>query len=141
MNPILRGILGALAGLVVAFVVVSAIQVVSFVLYPPPADLDFSNHEAVKAHIATMPNTAFFLVLASWLAGPLAGTFVASLISRQRLVMAIIVGALFCLSSVYNLNAIPHPDWMWLPGVLAGPVGAIVGAAITPRGRARPAAA
>ena len=78
-----RLILGIVAGMVVAFATVFAIDLAGHQIYPLPSDLNMSDPEAVGAFIETMPAGALAVVLIAWFVGALNGGVVAALISRR----------------------------------------------------------
>jgi hypothetical protein len=112
-----RNAAGAIAGLVTAFVLIMLIEKLGHFIYPPPPDLDFSNPEAIRPYMATLPFLALmFLALMfpmlAWITGTFAGSLVACSIATARpMAFAIIVGGLVFAGTVSNLIVIPHPLW------------------------------
>jgi hypothetical protein len=107
---VLRRIGAVVAGLVVAFVLVQAAEMGVHAMYPFPAGMNERDMTQIKAFVATLPTQAFALVLAGWLLGTLAGTFIAAKIGRSR-VPAYIAGALLLCAGVANSILIPQPVW------------------------------
>ena len=125
----IRSIAGVIVGLVVGFAVVMLMDAVSHAVYPPPSGFDFSNPEAVKGLLAKAPVGALLVVSVGWLLAPMAGGFAAAKIAgRSAWVHAGIVGALLFIATIGNLLMIPHPTWLWAPGVLFPPFGTLVAA-------------
>lgn len=142
MQPIARSVFAVVGGILAAGIVVMLIQMVSFVLYPLPEGLDPTNNEAFIAHVRTLPAGAFLIVLASWFIGPMVGAIVAGVMARgSALRHAIPIGLVFLVAAIFNLLAIPHPMWFWAPGLLAGPLGAWMGAGLVTRRQASRAVA
>ena len=54
----LRSILAVLAGILVMGITVAAVQWLGHSLYPPPADIDPTDHDAMIALISQMPKMA-----------------------------------------------------------------------------------
>ena len=120
MKAIGRSALAVLAGMIVAGVLIAAVESVSSAIFPLPPGLDIHDHEAMRQHIDTLPIGAFLMVLAAWAIGSFGGSWVAArLATRARLVHGLIIGALFLLAGVLNMLMIPHPWWMWAGGILA----------------------
>lgn len=114
-----RTILGVMAGIVVAWITITASQLASTALYPPPAGLDLRNPEVLAAFIAAAPPMAMLLVVAGWTLGALFGGWVAARISRRHpTAAALVVGALVVVGVVANAAMIPHPTWMTVLGVV-----------------------
>lgn len=107
-----RNVAAAVIGLVVAFVLIMAIEKVGHVIYPPPPDLDFSDPQAVRPYIATLPILALLFPIFAWMIGTFSGSLVACSIGTARpLGFAVIVGGLVIAGTVANLIVIPHPLW------------------------------
>lgn len=123
-----RKILGVVAGLVVAVVVIAVIEGISTVIYPPPADLDFNDAEAMSAYVRQLPLGAKLLVLLAHGVGTFLAGVVCGLVVGQRwLVGAVIISGLFLLTGVLNLMMIPHPVWFALVDVPVLGLGAVAG--------------
>jgi len=116
----LRNVLAFVIGVVTAFVTVWLVNKVGHIFYPPPAGLDFSNPEAIRPYLATLPMGAFLFILASSVVAAFDGTLVACFIgtAQTRLFGAVVGGFVFA-ASVANFIAIPHPLWLVL-ATLAG---------------------
>jgi len=106
----MRAVLGAVAGLVAAFVCVQIAEMITHQLYPFPPGADMHDMATIKKFVATLPLTAMLLVLAGWLIGALLGTFVAAKIGRSR-VPAYVVGVLLLCAGIANSFLIPQPAW------------------------------
>jgi hypothetical protein len=106
----LRKVGAVVVGLILAFVLVQAAEFGVHLRYPPPAGTNMRDMKAVKAFVATLPIPAFILVLAGWLVGTLAGTFVAARIGRNA-VPAYVLGAILLAGGMVNSIIIPQPVW------------------------------
>jgi hypothetical protein len=134
---IMRLAMGVVAGIVVAFLCVFAIEWVGHGLYPPPAGLDASNPADQARLMAAMPAAAKALVLAGWFVGALAGAWVANRIAGRGLA-GWIVALLVIAAGVATMLMIPHPAWMWAGGIALPLAGAWIADRMAAR---RPAAA
>lgn len=127
MHPMSRQVLAIVAGVVVAFGLVAAIEAVGHAVYPVPRDVDFRQPEQVRRYLATLPSGAYAFVLAAWTLAAFGGGTVAALIARARPMRnAAIVGAFVLAATIANLVMIPHPAWFAVAGVLGIGIGAWV---------------
>ena len=112
----MRILLGIVAGVVVAFVCVFAIEMVGHTAYPPPPDIDLTKAADVERLMATLPAAAFAFVVAAWFFGALVGAWVANAVARRALAGWIIALLIIC-GAVATMVMIPHPAWMWGAGI------------------------
>lgn len=114
-----RTLLAVILGIVVAGLVVAAIEAVGHALHPLPPGIDVNNPEAMKNLVASLPQSALVIVVMAWALGSIAGGFTAAKVSRQhKLGAALAVGIAMVLLIAINFVAIPHPLWMMVFGVL-----------------------
>jgi hypothetical protein len=113
-----RAVLGIVAGIVVAFATVFAIDLAGHQIYPLPSDLNLRDPEAVGAFIRTMPAGALALVLIAWFVGAFDGGVVAALISRRGWTVWLIAAAV-AVGGVVNVLMIPHPVLLQIGAVVA----------------------
>ena len=114
---------GILLGAIVGYVIVSAIEMINLVLFKPPAGLDFKDPAAMRTFVASLPETAFILVIVAWLVGAFVGVLIATRVARSR-VAGLIVGLLMIGATVSNFFRFPHPIWA-IVGAIAGLLTAI----------------
>lgn len=115
-----RKISAVVLGVVVAVVLIIAIEALGHSAYPVPQGLDISNSEAMQAYVMGLPIGALLFVMGAWLVATLAGGLLACFIARETpLVYAAIVGGLVLLGTVINLMSVPHPPWFSITSVLA----------------------
>lgn len=126
----LKKVIAAAAGILVAGVFVFLVESLNHLVSPPPQGLDWQDSEAAGRYISSLPPMAFAVVLAAWLAGAFAGGLVAGWISKANW-PGYISGGILLFGVVMNLGAFPHPWWLWLgiPGtIMASLAGARIGA-------------
>jgi hypothetical protein len=134
-----RSILAVVVGVVLAHVVIVGIEIIDWVIYPPPPGFDMHDPAAVRQLMATMPAGAFAMVALGYFLGTVVGAWVAARIARRSpVVCAIVVGGVLLALGVVNLLTIPHPAWFWPVSLAAFPLGTWIGLLI---GRRRPATA
>ena len=115
----IRMSLGIIIGATVAFVTVLVMQEVGHIVFPPAAELDPDDTEAIRTYVSNAPVGALWLVLASYFIGTFDGVFLACLVARMKYhIFGIIVGGLMLAATIANLILIPHPHWFSLAAVL-----------------------
>ena len=115
-----RKISAVVLGVVVAVVLIIAIEALGHSVYPVPEGLDITNSEPMQAYVMGLPIGALLFVMGAWLVATLAGGLLACFIARETpLVYAAIVGGLVLLGTIINLMSIPHPRWFAVTSVLA----------------------
>lgn len=115
-----RNIAAVVAGIATAFVLILLIEKVGHILYPPPVDLDFSDPDAMRPYIATLPFLALLFPMFAWVFGVFAGTVVACKVGTLNpLIFAAIVGGLVLAGTIANLIMIPHPLWFSIVSLIA----------------------
>ena len=112
----MRNFLAVLAGLVVGMAVnLAFVQLNTRVLYPMPPGTSMQDPEQFNAYLATLPDTAFIVVLVAHLGQAFVGGWVAARLAASRpMTLALIVGALSLLGGVVNMTMVEHPTWMYV---------------------------
>lgn len=127
-----RNIAAGIAGVVVAFLLVLVVEKIGHAVYPPPADLNFADPDAMRAYIETLPIGALLFVAAAWFVGTTCGTCAACAIGTAKPVyFAAVVGGLMLVATAINLYMIPHPLWFSAVGIAGIVVGAWLGTMCT----------
>ena len=105
-----------LAGLLVGWVAIFGLETtVNHALYPPPADLDFTNKEAITDFMNSLPTQAFVLLLVTWMFGTFIGGLVGGWVYKPNFKnTAIIIGLVIAIGSIINMTMIPHPTWLMI---------------------------
>ena len=115
----IRNIAALIAGIVTAFASIYLIKNLGHTIYPPPPDLDFSDPEAMRPYIATLPIIALLFPMFGWFIGAFAGSLVADFCGNAKpYVFAGIVGGLVLAATIANLILIPHPLWFSITSLL-----------------------
>lgn len=108
----LRYIAAVIGGVVVAGLVVFAVELAGHAAYPPPPELDLTDKAQMEAYVQSLPLAAFAFVMAAWALGALLGGIVAALIAPDRkMLLACIVGGFILAGVIANLVLVPHPPW------------------------------
>jgi hypothetical protein len=89
-------------------------------VYPPPADVEFSDAEQVREFIASLPAGSILFVGAAWAAGTFLGTLAGAVLSGSGpLPYAIVVGGIVLAGAATMLLIIPHPLWFTITAPIA----------------------
>ncbi len=127
MPALLRTVLALLAGVVVTFFTISAVEQLGHILYRAPVGLDWQDSSAVSAYLRQSPVGALLLVLAGWLLGIFTGLTAATLLAgRCRGRFALAIGSLVFLGAVSNFYLLPHPMWLMVLSLLMIPLVALL---------------
>jgi len=123
-----RNIGAGLVGVLIAMLSVWLVQKIGHAVYPPQADIDLNEFEAVKAYVATLPIGALLFVVASYFIGTTVGTCIACTIGTMLpRIYALLIGCLMLVATTMNVMMIPHPTWFILAAVVAIVAGAWLG--------------
>ncbi len=115
----IRSIGALIAGIVTAFASIYLIEMLGHTIYPPPPDLDFSDPEAIRPYIATLPIIVLLFPMFGWFVGTFAGSLVADFCGNAKpYLFAGIVGGLVLAGTIANLIVIPHPLWFSITALL-----------------------
>ncbi len=83
------------------------------VLFPMPDGVDMNNPEQFNAYLASLPATAFLVVLAAHLGQSFVGGWVAARLGKSRpILLALIVGGFSLAGGIINMMTIEHPPWL-----------------------------
>jgi len=124
---ILRIILGVLAGVALGVGIVMLGDMANHYFWPPPADVQVTNPEAIRDYMQTAPITSLLALPVSWTLAGLAAAFVAAKIGARAWVGWIAGGFIFA-ATMANLAFIPHPLWMLVTSVVCVPLAVWIGA-------------
>ena len=135
VKAIVRALLGVLAGLVVMFVVITAIEYIAHQIFPPPPGLDPRNPADLAAVLASQPVAGLAMVVLAWVCGPFAGGWLAARISSVWPRTAAVIVALVVMWGVVGMIVqLPaHPKWMSVLGLLLPVPAALLAARLARR--------
>lgn len=135
MTTVFRSIGAIVAGLLVAFILVIAVELFSSVVHPIPADFDGSMEQMCE-HVARYPNWVLAVVVVAWGGTALAGTYIAGRLGNRW--SALVVGLLLVTAVAFNVSMLPYPAWFKAVIMIAVPAAALAGMYLS--GRREPAA-
>lgn len=110
----LRNIIAVVVGIVAGSMVNMALILLnSYVLFPMPAGMNMNDPEQMNAYIATLPSSAFLVVLLAHLGQAFVGGWVAARLGASRpILLAMIVGVFTLAGGIFNLMTLDGPTWM-----------------------------
>ena len=115
----LKRILSVLAGVAVAMVIISLLEMAGGKIYPPASASDFSNAQVLDKLMSKMPIGEFIWLLAGYAIGSFAGGITATLVSGRDINgPAVITGGIVMVGGILNLLDIPHPFWFSITSLL-----------------------
>ncbi len=98
-----------IAGLLIAFVVMMILEFINSLFFPLPQGLDWNDTAAIQAFTASLPWTAYILVLIGWILGSFGAGFVSTYLSGEtKYRLAFLVGILLTLGGVANNAMLGH---------------------------------
>jgi hypothetical protein len=112
----LRNIGAFLAGMIAGMIWnMGLVTLNSEVLYPMPEGMDMHDPEQFKTYVATLPTSAFLVVLAAHVGQAAIGAWVAARLAGSRpALLANIIGVLTAAGVAYNQVVLEAPAWMWI---------------------------
>ena len=115
-----RTLLAVLAGAVVMWLTVFALEFAGHALFPPPPGLNPQDQADLAAIIAQAPAGAMAMLVVAWVAGAFTGGYTAARISqRHKRVAAVVVAVLVMLGVCGMVVLVPeHPVWVSALGLL-----------------------
>ncbi len=133
-----RTILAVVAGAVVMWLTIFALEFIGHALFPPPPGLNPQSQADLAAIMAQAPFGAMAMLVLAWVGGAFTGGYTAARISRRhKRGAAIAVALLVMLGVVGMIWLIPnHPIWVSALGLLLPIPVALVGCRLATRHRA-----
>jgi len=112
MKPVFRLILAVIAGLFVGSIVNMALVMLSGHVIPPPAGVDTTTTEGLKAAMPLFEPKHFLFPFLAHAVGTLVGAFIATLATPGRTWgPAWTVGGLFLIGGIAAVAMLPSPLW------------------------------
>ncbi len=113
-------ILGIVAGLLIAFLLIIAVELVSAAVHPLPPDFG-GTQEEMCAHVARYPQWVLALAVPAWALTAFAGVWTGQRVGGRP--AALFVGLLLTAAVLCNVAMLPYPLWfkiLAVVGVIAG---------------------
>ena len=127
----LRTLLGALLGVVVAMLTITAVEFLGHQAYPPPPGLNPMDPADMERILGLLPVGAKWFIVGAWTCGAFLGGLAAALVARHPRIAAL-VPALLLMAGVImvSLQMPAHPRWMAVAGLLLPIPAALLGATL-----------
>lgn len=114
----MRKVLGVVAGVVALGVTVWIVEMVSHIIWTPPAGVDVSDPAQLATLMDVVPLEAKIAVVVAWFLGAIDGAWVGARVAQWAPAGWIVVLIGMCFG-VMTLFMIPHPLWMQVAAVAA----------------------
>ena len=112
MNPILKNILGVVAGVIVGGLLNSFLIQISSSVIPPPPGTDVTTPEGIIAAMPLLEPKHFIFPFLAHALGTLVGACLAARIAAtHKMRIAIALGVFFLLGGIMAAFMIPAPTW------------------------------
>jgi hypothetical protein len=124
MATVLRTIGSIVAAMLVAFVLVVAVELFSAVVHPLPPDFG-GTQEEVCQHVERYPSWVLAVVIPAWSATALTGTWIAGRLGNRGSALFLALAILATL--ILNLSMLPYPIWFKFGCLIAIPGASALG--------------
>jgi hypothetical protein len=119
MNPILKNILILILGLLIGSAVNMGLIMISGAIIPPPAGVDVTTMEGLKASIHLFKPQHFIFPFLAHALGTLVGAlFVGLLATKPNKNWALVIGVFFLIGGIANTAMLPAPTWFIVTDIL-----------------------
>jgi hypothetical protein len=133
MATVFRGLCSIVAGVLLAFVQIIAVEYVSTLAHPFPADFNHTTEEMCK-HVARYPDWVLALVVPAWGGTTFVSTWVTKTIGNRG--CGTFIGLLMLAAVCFNIAMLPYPIWFKVANLIAIPAAIYFG--LRSPGRASP---
>ena len=118
MATALRRIGSILTGMLVAFILIVAVEFFSAVVHPLPSDFTGTMDEMCQ-HVERYPHWVLAVVVFAWGGTALASTWTAGRLGSRG--CALFVGLLLLTAVIFNVSKLPYPTWFKIANVIVIP--------------------
>lgn len=108
MATVFRAVGAIVAGMLVAFILVVAVELFSAIVHPVPPDFGGSTDEMCK-HVERYPPWVLAVVVPAWAGAAFAGTWTTGRLGHRG--CALFVGLLLLTAVILNISMLPYPIW------------------------------
>jgi len=127
IRSIIRSVASVILGLLVAMVLVIAVEGVSAIVHPFPPGFNGTPGEMYE-HVANYPDWVLTAAVAAWGTTAFASTWLATRVGAARHpAHGIVVGLLLLLAVVFNMYLLPYPLWFEILNLAVFPLGIYCG--------------
>lgn len=124
----MKNVLATIVGFIVASASVFIFEnLIGHNLFPLPEGANPMDMEWLKSNMDKIPTGSKIFVVIGHFVGPIAGMYVASLISKTSMIPSYIVGGLMLLATFFNILMLPKELWFSLSDGILVIVGFLIG--------------
>ena len=113
----MRTFLATLVGLVAAFMVMMAIELLGHKLFPLPFEMNVENAGEIEKNIPLIPLATYNSVIVAHGLGLLVGLLIAMVIDKDTPYPVYLIGTFLLIGTIVNLFSFPHPVWFAIADV------------------------
>ncbi|MEX2112039.1 MAG: hypothetical protein WD845_02580 [Pirellulales bacterium] len=115
MATLFRAVGAIVAGMLVAFILVVAVELFSAVVHPLPPDFAGTTEEMCQ-HVERYPHWVLAVVVPAWAGTAFAGTWIAGRLGNRG--SALFVGLLLLAALIFNIAMLPYPIWFKIASLM-----------------------
>ena len=119
MASVFRAAGAIVAGMLVAFILVVAVELFSAVVYPVPPDFDGTMDEMCK-HVERYPHWVLSVVVLAWAGTAFASTWIAGRLGNRG--CALFIGLLLSAAAAFNIANLPYATWFKIVSLIMIPL-------------------
>ena len=124
MGTVFRAVGAIVAGMLVAFILVVAVELFSEIVHPLPPDFGGTMEEMCN-HVERYPNWVLAVVVLAWAGTACAGTWVAGRLGNRG--CAAFIGLLLLAALVFNISMLPYAIWFEIASMIVIPCAILSG--------------
>jgi hypothetical protein len=113
---VFRTVGSIVAGMLVALILLVAVELFSAVVHPVPSDFG-GNQEEMCAHVERYPGWVLAVVVPAWAGTALASTWIAGRLGNRG--SALCMGLLLLAGASFNMAMLPYPMWFKAASLIA----------------------
>lgn len=130
MATVVRAVGAIIAGMLVAFILLIAVELFSAVVHPFPADFGGTMDEMCR-HVERYPHWVLAVVVPTWAGTAFASTWIAGRLGNRG--CALLIGLFLVTALVFNVAKLPYPMWFKVASLIAIPCGIVCGLYLSSR--------
>ncbi|MEX0677252.1 MAG: hypothetical protein WD063_09265 [Pirellulales bacterium] len=130
MATVFRAAGAIVAGMLVAFILVVAVELFGAVVHPVPPDFGGTMDEMCK-HVERYPHWVLAVVVPAWAGTAFASTWIAGRLGNRG--CALFIGLLLVTALVFNISMLPYPVWFKIASLIAVPCAIVSGLYLSSR--------
>ncbi len=124
MAAVFRAAGAIVAGILVAFILVVAVELFSAVVHPLPPDFSGTTDEMCQ-HVERYPHWVLAVVVPAWAGTAFVGTWIAGRLGNRG--SALFVGLFLLTGVIFNISMLPYPIWFKIASLTVIPIAIVAG--------------